>query len=218
MPRVRPETAVFLSIVPEKCAPYFSCCLTLHVLRYYVAYFFIVYASGVRRREVSILLLINTTLSVIRVSVSIIFRMHAGHKLTTSLDDQIVHGILAAYPAHCLKPILATRHVVKFFLDLQSIDLELSLALLKSLDPGSKPVLNDRDINHVAAVIYVAVKLVDLVKHLLVILLRQSHVFLDHLYPILQCLNLNIIDLIIEFSLLVLLKFNHLIRSHLIFH
>lgn len=108
------------------------------------------------------------------------------------------------------------RHVVKLFLNLLSIHFGLRLALLVALHPGTQPHLYDRDPDNVAAVIDVAVELVDLVKHFLVILLGHPHVFLDHLNLFLAGLDLNVVDLIIELALLVFFELDHLRLSHLL--
>ena len=107
------------------------------------------------------------------------------------------------------------RHVVKLFLNLLSINLSLSLAFLKALDPRSQPHLYDWHPDNEAAVIYVAIEYVDLVEHPLVVLLRHPHVLLDHLYFLLQGLNLDVVDLVLELALLVLLELNHLVFGHL---
>lgn len=108
------------------------------------------------------------------------------------------------------------RHVVKLFLNLLSIHFGLRLALLVALHPWPEPHLYDRDPDYVAAVVDVAVELVDLVEHFLVILLGHPHVFLDHLNLFLAGLDLNVVDLIVELSLLVFLKLDHLRLSHLL--
>ena len=108
------------------------------------------------------------------------------------------------------------RHVVKLFLNLLSIHFGLCFALFIALYPRSKPHLYDRYPDYVAAVIYIAVKLVNLVKHFLVIFLSHPHVFLDHLNLFLTSLDLNIIYLIIEFALFIFFKLDHLGFSHLL--
>ena len=111
-------------------------------------------------------------------------------------------------------PVYA-RHVVKLFLNLLSINLLLSLAFLKALDPRSQPHLYDWHPDYEAAVIYFAIEHVDLVEHPLVVLLRHPHVLLDHLYFLLQGLNLDVVDLVLELALLVLLELDHLVFGHL---
>ena len=111
-------------------------------------------------------------------------------------------------------PVYA-RHVVKLFLNLLSINLLLSLAFLKALDPRSQPHLNDWHPDYEAAVIYFAIKHVDLVEHPLVVLLRHPHVLLDHLYFLFQGLHLDVVDLILELALLILLELDHLVFGHL---
>ena len=107
------------------------------------------------------------------------------------------------------------RHVVKFFLNLLSIHLELGLALLIALNPRSQPHLYYGNPNYVAAVIYVTVELINLIEHPLVVLLCHPHVFLDHLYFFFEGFDLNVIYFIFKFAFFVLLKLDHLILSHL---
>ena len=140
-----------------------------------------------------------------------------GYHLASGLYYQLLHGILASDSCSCAKSVLSmyARHVVKLFLNLLSINLRLSLALLVALDPRSQTHLYDRDPYYVATVIYVAVELVDLVEHSLVVLLSHPHVLLNHLNLFFESLDLNIIDLIVKFSFLVLLEFYHLVLGHL---
>jgi hypothetical protein len=76
--------------------------------------------------------------------------------------------------------------------------------------------LNDRDPYYVAAIIDIAIELINFVNHLLVVLLRHSHVLFDHLYLFFDSLYLDIIYFVIEFSLLVIFELYHLILSHLV--
>ncbi len=91
----------------------------------------------------------------------------------------------------------------------------MGLAIFVALDPRSQPHLNDWHPDYEAAVIYVAIKHVDLFEHPLVVLLRHPHVLLDHLYFLFKCLNLDVVDLVLELAFLVLLELNHLALGHL---